>query len=235
MYYYKFTDKGMASRLKAMHDARNALARKDIRKLHVKLQPGNSKTGRSCWTVSLLPVIDCGKGCHVCKNSCYDLRNDCRFDATIKDRAKNSIIHKEDPQRYWTEIDMLVKANYAEQVRINVGGDLTDEDFAYVAKLGRQNKQTDFLFFTKNYDGINTFLDHHRFPKNVKPILSAWPGLELKNPHNLPVSHVLFPDGTTTAPEFGAYFCQGNCSKCHFEREGCWVLKKGENVLFEAH
>lgn len=108
-------------------------------------------------------------------------------------------------------------------------------DFAYVAKLGRQNKQTDFLFFTKNYDGINTFLDHHRFPKNVKSILSAWPGLELKNPHNLPVSHVLFPDGTTTAPEFGAYFCQGNCSRCHFEREGCWVLKKGENVLFEAH
>lgn len=153
----------------------------------------------------------------------------------MNDRAKNSVIHALEPERYWKEIDMQIKALFVHELRINVGGDLTEKDFEYLAKLGRSNPKTSILFFTKNYKGINNFLEHHRFPKNVHPIMSAWKGLEMDNPHRLPESHILYEDGTTTAPEYGAYFCGGNCSECHFNGEGCWTLKKGEHVVFKAH
>lgn len=226
------TDAGYKKRLNTCMDAR-AKALKDVDNLHVKLQQGNSKTGKSCFTVSLMPVIDC-VNCKECRQACYDLKADLRFPRVVADRAKNSAIHKADPFRYWSEIDAQIKANYVTELRINVGGDLTDEDFAYVAQLGRTNKNTMILFFTKNYKGINSFLEHHRFPKNVRPIMSHWPGVKMINPHHLPESHLLYKDGTTTGPDW-AYYCGGNCSECAFNAEGCWNLKKNEHVLFKVH
>lgn len=206
----------------------------DIADCHLVLQPGNKKTGHNCWTISLIPIADCCN-CSCCKGDCYDIKNVCFQPVVQNDRARNSALHKADPKRFWDEVNLQVKANFVTELRLNVGGDLTNEDFAYVAKLGRQNKKTRILFFTKNYEGINTFLDNHRFPSNVKAILSAWPGMEMKNPHNLPCSHVLWEDGTTTAPEYGAVYCGGNCSECAFNDEGCWTLKKGQHVIFKAH
>ena len=205
-----------------------------ISDLHVKLQRGNHKTGANCWTVSLAPIIDC-VNCSGCKGQCYDIRNDLIYSQTIKDRARNSAIHKIDPERYWNEIDMQVKTNFVTELRINVGGDLTNDDFAYVAELGKRNPRTMILFFTKNYDGINKYLDNNEFPENVHPIMSAWEGMEMDNRHNLPCSHVLYADGRTTAPEYGAVYCGGNCSECAFNEEGCWTLRNGEHVIFKAH
>ena len=65
--------------------------------------------------------------------------------------------------------------------------------------------------------------------------MSAWENTEMDNPHNLPVSHVLYADGRTTAPEFGSYYCGGNCAMCKYNDEGCWTLKCGESVIFPAH
>lgn len=228
-----FTNEGLKKRLKSITEVRKEML-ENANELHVKLQPGNSKTGRNCYTVSLLPVIDC-LNCKWCSHNCYDLKSDMIFKEVVNDRAKNSVIHALEPERYWKEIDMQIKALFVHELRINVGGDLTEKDFEYVAKLGRSNPKTSILFFTKNYKGINNFLEHHRFPKNVHPIMSAWKGLEMDNPHRLPESHILYEDGTTTAPEYGAYFCGGNCSECHFNGEGCWTLKKGEHVIFKAH
>ena len=233
MGYAPFTEEGFKKRLKQITSARNK-AMKDVDNLHVKLQKGNSKTGNNCYTVSLMPVLDCGN-CQHCSHNCYDLKSDLMYMQTVADRAKNSAIHMVDPKRYWNEVDTQIKANYAQQVRINVGGDLSDDDFKYVAELGRKNQRTMFLFFTKNYKGINKFLEHHRFPKNVHPIMSCWQGLEMENPNHLPESHLLYKDGSTTAPEYGAYFCTGNCSECAFESKGCWVLKKNQHVVFQAH
>lgn len=227
------TNDGYQKRVATITKARKE-ALKTASKMHVKLQRGNKKTGQNCWTVSLMPVIDCGN-CKQCSHNCYDLKADLIYPAVIKDRAKNSAIHKVDPERYWAEIDAQVKANFVSELRINVGGDLSDDDFAYVAKLGRSNPNTTILFFTKNYKGINAFLDKHRFPKNVRPIMSAWENTPMQNPHRLPESHVLYEDGRTTAPEFGSVYCGGNCSECMFESKGCWVLKKGESVIFRAH
>lgn len=207
---------------------------KDIDNVHIKLQKGNTKTGQNCWTVSLIPIADC-PNCTKCKYACYDICNVCFQPAVQNDRAKNSALHKADPKRFWEEVDMQVKANFVTELRINVGGDLSDDDFAYVAELGRKNPRTMILFFTKNYKGINKFLEDNEFPENVKTLMSAWEGMEMENPHHLPCSHVLWEDGTTTAPQYGGYFCTGNCSECAFWERGCWTLKKGEHVVFQAH
>ena len=231
----KYTNEGFNTRLKKLKDAVNT-ALLDVDNSHVKIQKGNAKTGINCWTVSLMPVIDC-KNCTRCKMECYDFWHDMRYPAIIKDRARNSAIHKVDPKRYWREIDAQIKANFITELRINVGGDLNETDFEEVARLGRRNPTCDFLFFTKNYDDMNRFLEKHRFPKNVHAILSAWKGIKMDNPYNLPESHVLYADNTTTAPEYGAVYCGGNCSECHFSKteRGCWGLKKGEHVIFSAH
>lgn len=206
----------------------------NIEEHHVIVQPGNIKTGPNCWTTSLVPVADCAN-CGECKFDCYDLVNDCFRKQIQFDRARNSAIHKIDRPRFWAEIEEQIKYFFISEFRFNVGGDLDFEDFFFLAELASRCVKTDFLFFTKNYEGINTFLDKYRFPENVHCIMSAWPGMKMDNRHNLPVAHVLFEDGTTTAPAQGGHMCGGNCSACHFYNTGCWALKAGECVIFIAH
>lgn len=204
--------------------------------LHVRLMPGNSKTGLFCFTVSLLPIIDC-PNCKECKYHCYDVQHDCINKGCFDQRVINSTIHKTDPARYWNEVELQVQANFVTQLRINVGGDLTEADFEYINNMGKRNPGCDFLFFTKNYKGANAWLAAHNgeFVSNVKCVFSRWPRMDCDNPYNMPESHVLWEDGTTTAPEFGTYYCGGNCSECHFKKEGCWVLGKNEHVVFLVH
>lgn len=205
-----------------------------VNELHVKLMKGNRKTGISVWTVSLTPIIDC-KNCKNCMWDCYDAKSDMIYPSVVDSRTTNSAIHKADPKRYWKEIDEQIKQNNAKELRINVGGDLDDNDFKFVADLGVNNPNTRILFFTKNYKGINKFLSENQFPNNVSTIMSAWLDMEMDNPYNLPCSHVLYEDGKTTAPEYGAIYCNGNCTECAIEGNGCWDLNKGEHVIFKAH
>ena len=229
----ELSNEAMKNRVATLRSAQKE-AIKNVKNLHVKVQRGNRKTGANCWTVSLLPVVDCGN-CSKCKNNCYDLKADLIYPAVINDRARNSAIHKKEPDRFWREINDQVRDNFVRELRINVGGDLNYNDFAYVRVLGLENPNTDILFFTKNYDDINRYLNEVSFPENVHPIMSAWKGMKMENPHNLPCSHLLYENGDTTAPEYGAVYCGGNCSECAFKGEGCWNLKKGEHVIFRAH
>ena len=228
------TAEGYKKRLNGIRKVRREYAKRNIDKLHVRLQKGNSKTGANCYTVSLLPVVDC-VNCKQCRMDCYDVKSDMVYKTVKEDRSRNSVIHEKDPKRFWDEIDMQIKANFVEYLRINVGGDLNNKDFAYVATLGENNPRCQFLFFTKNHKGINRFLEKNTFPSNVHPIMSAWKGLEMENPHKLPESHVLYENGETTAPEYGAYYCKGNCSSCAYEGSGCWNLKENQHVVFTYH
>ena len=200
----------------------------------ITLQPGNEKTGVNCWTVSLIPIADC-YNCAECQKDCYDINNVCYIPAVQNDRARNSALHKVNIAEYWRQVEQFVKDNFVMQLRINVGGDLRYEDFGYVKAMAERCPRTDFLFFTKSYEDLNKYLDETNFPKNVHPIISRWCGVECDNRHNLPESHVLYDDGRTTAPDFGSRFCKGNCSECAFNNDGCWTLKSGESVIFQAH
>ena len=208
---------------------------KDIDNVHVKLQQGNSKTGRSVYTVSLIPIADCGHNCKECKKQCYDVINVCFQPRVQNVRARNSAIHKVDIERFWNEVSYGIKYNCVSTLRINVGGDICAADLPLINKIAKENPKCDFLFFTKSYEDVNEYLNANEFEPNVHCIMSAWENTEMKNPHNLPVSHVLYADGRTTAPEFGSYYCGGNCAKCKYNDEGCWTLKNGQSVLFPAH
>lgn len=222
------------TRLKKMLDLREEFL-KDIDNVHLHLMKGNSKTGKDCWTVSLIPIVDC-YNCKECMIDCYDINTDCRFPKVLEDRARNSAIHKVDPVRYFNEISKQIKVNHVTELRINVGGDLNYYDFIQVKRIAEENPECEFLFFTKSYSDINTFLSKFNFPSNVHPIMSRWLNVECNNAFNLPESHVLYEDGRTTAPMWGAKYCQGNCSNCFAgTSEGCPTLKNGESVIFMAH
>ena len=208
---------------------------KDIDNVHVKLQQGNSKTGKNVYTVSLIPVADCSHKCKVCKKECYDVINVCFQPKVQADRARNSAVHRKDINRFWEEVSYGIKYNCVQALRINVGGDVCKEDLPLINKVAKENPKCDILFFTKSYEEVNEFLNNSEFAPNVHCIMSAWENTEMENPHNLPVSHVLYADGRTTAPEFGAILCKGNCAVCKYNDDGCWTLKNGQHVVFPAH
>ncbi len=202
--------------------------------IRVKVMDGNSKTGKNCRTVSLIPGHDC-QNCKACLADCYDINNVCWQKAVMESRALNSAIHTYNIDKYWDDIELDIKYNYTTELRINVGGDSTYEDFLHIKEIAERNPKCDFLFFTKNYNDLNRFLDEYSFPSNVHDLWSRWIGLESNNYHNVPEAHVLKENGKTTAPEYGAVYCGGNCSECHFNCDGCWNLKEGESVIFREH
>lgn len=65
-------------------------------------------------------------------------------------------------------------------------------------------------------------------------IFSAWKGLRMDNPFQLPEAHVRYKDGTTTARS-DAKECGGNCTECARTSGGCWSLHTGEQVVFNEH
>ena len=224
----------VAARVQKMVSIKNEIISDGVEKVHVKLQGGNRKTGDTYHTVSLIPIADC-QNCSGCKNECYDVRNDCCYPSVQFDRARNSAIHSEDFSRFWDEIRVLVKSEGVTDLRYNVGGDFTYNDFVEVRKTGLEYPKTSFLFFSKNYDDLNRFYeDYGGFPSNVRDMWSRWPNMAGDNINHIPEAHVLYADGSTTAPD-GSYFCGGNCGHCKRTGEGCPHLKAGEHVVFKNH
>lgn len=240
---FRICNEAVNKRIQKMLDIRKRVLEDGVKKYHPMIMKGNKKTGRQCYTVSLIPIVDCSN-CKECKNNCYDIRNDCIYPDVLESRGINSAIHHADPERYWWEIGKEVEEKAIHQLRINVGGDLKKLDFKLVAKMGETHVgDCEDMFFTKVYSDCNEFIteniskypDNFGFPRSVHPLYSRWLGMHCDNPYNVPESHVLWPDGITTAPEFGAYFCKGNCSNCFNFDEGCPRLKAGESVVFNAH
>lgn len=243
----------IARRVKKMVDKRTEYIQKGVEKIHVKVMPGNTKTGEDCWTVSGIPMVDCphkcaeikkrtpkGKGEEIVERGdggcgwtgCYDIQNVC-FQVTVQNsRAINSAIRLKDRGRYWREVEDLVRENNIRELRINVGGDVDFLDMCYIDAMAGRQPQCDILFFTKDDDALNTFLDAQDFHENVHYLLSVWPGMKVNNPHNVPESHLIWEDGSTTLPEYAknVSYCGGNCSECHKGTSGCWHMKKADSL-----
>lgn len=201
--------------------------------VRVKLRPGNLKTGVSFMTVSLLPIIDCVKVCSkYCGKDCYDMRHDMRNACVRRDRARNSAIREFSVEMYWTQILESCIANGVHNLRLNVGGDLHDEDFDYVNWIAQKRPNMQIQFFTKNYNGLNDFTKRiGGFPDNVKCIVSAWPGVKMNNPYHYPESHIIWEDGSSTLPNYARHvsLCSGNCTVCDEKGIGCINSKRVDN------
>lgn len=227
----------IANRIKKTVDMKEKyLKQLETERYHISCQDGNTKTGKNCRTVSLISGHDC-QNCKACIGDCYDLNNVMWQPKVQNDRARNSALHTFNINWYWEDIENDIKKNFTQEQRINIGGDSTYEDFLHIEAICKRNSSCDVLVFTKNYDDLNRFLDERNgeYPSNMKLMWSRWCGLESDNKYNIPEAHVLYEDGTTTAPEFGSVYCGGNCSECHWNKEGCWNLNKGESVIFKEH
>ena len=204
----------------------------DLDEQHVFISTGNRKTGFAVPSVSLIPVKDCGN-CSCCSRLCYDIRND-MYPTTMDTRARNSAIAHNAVDRYFAEIESACKA--FRFFRWHVGGDILNERYlAGVIAVALSNPHCRFLIFTKMYDLVNAFVAAGGvIPSNLQIIFSDWPGAKMTNPYNFPTSSPVFADGSTAAP-VNAVDCPGNCSECAVMGSGCWTLKNGEGVRFNAH
>lgn len=120
--------------------------------------------------------------------------------------------------------------------RFHVSGDIPDAEYlGKMLLIAARQPHCQILCFTKKYDLVNDVLSAGiKLPSNLHIIFSAWVGLEMVNPFSLPEAHVRYRDNTTTARE-DAVECGGNCAECALTGEGCWILKNGEQVIFNEH
>ena len=202
---------------------------------HVVISKGNIKLGQ-IQSVSLPPIVTCSSlACKFCGKKCY-ARKICKLRPSVKESYENNLdILMNDKEKFWREVEGSIKLTT--YFRFFVSGDIYDKDFLENMVLcARKNKHCNILCFTKKYSLVNEYLEHHRLPKNLNIVFSAWKGLEMPNPFNLPTAEVMYKDGTSTAEEGKKYiYCSGNCSECISEKRSCWNLKKGEGVIFAEH
>jgi len=232
--YAEFSAETIKARVQKMLAFRDQV---DVEKEHVKFSYENRKTGALVPSVSLIPVADC-RNCRVCSRGCYDVRNVCLWATVQKNRAINSAIYHRAPEKYWDEIRQRVKS--LRFFRYHIGADIQNSLYLHqIVTIAQETPTCEFLVFTKMYHLVNEFLaDYpvHEFPKNLHVILSGWKGDTNQNPHNLPVSSPVWKDGQQSCMVTNdVIWCPGDCSACAETNGGCWGLKKGQTVLFEAH
>lgn len=200
---------------------------KPVRK--ISISHGNRKMG-DIPSVSLPPVLTCAANC-TCAKKCYAAKL-CRIYKTVREAyARNLEILREDMDGYFAQVKAA--AMCSRYFRFHVSGDIPDMKYLdRMVKLAEELPGTTFLAFTKQYGFVNDYLQHAAKPSNLQIIFSEWPGMELDNPHNLPVAHVIF-EGEEPADEWK--ICGGNCSECACRGVGCWELKSGEHIAFYEH
>lgn len=196
----------------------------------VSISPGNAKMG-AIPSVSLPPVITCAHGCK-CAEKCYAVKL-CRIRRSVRNAYdRNLQILVDDPRSYWTQVQAAAMSSRF--FRFHVSGDIIDRDYLHnMVQMAETLPNAHFLAFTKCYDLINDYLDTwDQFPDNLHLIFSAWPGMPMSNPYNLPVANVIFKGQN---PDDSWKICGGNCAECACRGVGCWELKKGEHIAFYEH
>ena len=221
--------------------------------MYVSISKSNSKMG-AIPSVSLPSIVTCRK-CD-CQNKCYANKLE-RLRPNVRNAYQNNIeILKNNPDQYWREVEGAIMMSRF--FRFHVSGDIPDEPyFERMVEVARRNPHCEILCFTKKYEIVNDYINQkyinsilgtsrhpqltnmwmiaERFiPKNLHIVFSGWVGLQMVNPFSFSEAHVRFRDGTTTARE-DAMECSGNCAECAKTNEGCWVLKPGQQVIFNEH
>lgn len=204
--------------------------------MQVKISQGNSKMG-SIPSVSLPAGVTCRSDCE-CNKKCYAMKLE-RLRPAVKSAYKNNYdLLLSDKETYWREVEASIMMSRF--FRFHVSGDIPDIDyFDKLIEVANRNVHCEILCFTKKYNIVNEWMDIHNhkngeLPSNLHIVFSAWKNLEMDNKFNYPEAHVRYKDGSTTA-RADAKECGGNCTECARTDEGCWILKSGEQVVFNEH
>ena len=199
--------------------------------MSVSISKGNEKLG-SIQSVSLPSGTTC-RPCD-CIKKCYARRIERRRPSVEVAYKTNLQVLIENPDVYWRKVEAAIMLSRF--FRFHVSGDIPSITYlCRMVEVAKRNQHCEILCFTKRYEFVNSlFVCGMDIPKNLHIIFSAWPGVEMPNPHNLPEAHVRFRDGMTTArPD--AKLCNGNCTECAITDDGCWTLGPGEQVVFNEH
>ena len=197
----------------------------------ISISEGNIKMG-GIKSVSLPAVATCIK-CE-CNAKCYANKMEKRWKNVREAYEKNLNILNIDSDTYWREVEAAIMTSRF--FRFHVSGDMPNREYLNrMVDVAKRNSHCEILCFTKKYDFVNDYLrEGNAIPENLHMVLSCWRGLEMENPFNLPEAHVRYRDGSTTARE-DAVECGGNCTEFATTDAGCWVLKNGEQVVFNEH
>ena len=196
----------------------------------ISISNGNRKMG-AIPSISLPPIITCAHNC-TCAKKCYAARI-CRFRKSVRDAyCRNLEILEKAPDEFWEQVESAVKTSRF--FRFHVSGDFpTPEYFSNVVKIARRNPHCEILAFTKRYNLVNNYISNHgELPENLHVIMSEWPGMDMENPYNLPVAHVIFRG---QEPQEDWKICGGNCLQCACRGVGCWQLANGDHIAFYEH
>lgn len=196
----------------------------------ISISKGNIKMG-DIPSVSLPPIVTCAANC-TCAKKCYAARMCRRWKNTREAYNRNLEILECNPAEYWKQIDDTLYVNRF--FRFHVAGDIpTYEYLVNMIEVVRNNPHCETLVFTKRYGWVNRALANGvELPNNLHLIFSEWEGMDMANPYNLPVAHVIFKGNE---PESNWNICNGNCMECAKNKKNCWALKSGEHVAFHEH
>lgn len=197
----------------------------------LSISRGNSKMG-SIQSISLPSVVTC-RSC-ACQNKCYARKLERIRPAVAKAYQRNLDVLQSDPDTYWREVEASIMMSRF--FRFHVSGDIPDLNYLeHMVDISDRNKHCQILCFTKKYEIVNGFIESGgEIPVNLHIIFSAWVGLNMVNPFSFPEAHVRYRDGSTTAKD-SAVECGGNCTECATTDGGCWILRNGEQVIFDEH
>lgn len=198
----------------------------------VSISKGNAKMG-AIQSVSLPSGVTC-RVCE-CNKKCYARRLERRRKSVREAYRNNLEILTTEPDTYWREVEAAIMLS--RYFRFHVSGDIPDATYLWrmVEVARRKSRTAKFYVSQRSNELVNDLLRNAvQLPSNLHMVFSAWRGLNMENPFNLPEAHVRYRDGTTTARE-DAKECGGNCVDCAIVDDGCWSLKAGEQVVFNEH
>ena len=196
----------------------------------ISVSNGNIKIGE-IKSVSLPPIITCAENC-TCAKKCYAMRMYRRFKTTKNAYDNNLEILNNNPAEYWKQVnDALYTSRF---FRFHVSGDIPNYEYLVnMVEAAKENSHCDILAFTKRYDFVNKLIENGtEIPANLHILFSEWKGMDMENPHNMPVAHVIFK-GEEPKAEWN--ICNGNCFECAKDKMNCWKLNKGEHIAFYEH
>lgn len=201
--------------------------------MQIKISPGNKKMG-AVPSVSLPAVLTCRSDCE-CSQKCYARKLE-RIRKSVREAySSNYSLLNEYPDTYWREVEASVMMTRF--FRFHVSGDIPNYEYLMrMISIAQRNPHCEILCFTKKFSIVNRYLSENNgvLPENLHIVFSGWKNLVMENPYSLPEAHVMYRDGTTTASP-GYIPCGGNCTECATTDSGCWVLKRGQQIVFNEH
>ena len=194
----------------------------------VTISKGNSKMGL-IYSVSLPAGITC-RADTPCKKGCYALKGTFLYKNVRNSYTNNLELFLADKKAY--EQSILQQLPMYGVFRWNVSGDIVNMEYLeMMIRIAKKLKNIKFLAFTKKYELINEYLETKKIPKNLKILFSAWNGLTMDNPNNLPIAYVHDKKNLDNRIPKTALPCSGDCSQCMV----CWGLRKKQSVVFAKH